>query len=155
MGDICYHVDILNIKLAVGLSFCIDLAEEFHLVLVKVLAYLLNGPDVAEEFCTQVTIADHRLFDRDEMGIDEFDNFVLRRYAFCRHFVELIAQPFKFRFDNGIIDVFFTAEISIQRTATFPRRHGDVVHRCAVEPLLGKKLARHVDQFLSSLGYRH
>ena len=92
VGDVGDQIDVVDVKLAVGLGFGIDLAEEFDLVLVEVLAHLLHLPDVAEELRAQVAVADDGLLDHAQMGVDELDDLVLGTDLLVGHFVQLVRQ---------------------------------------------------------------
>ena len=149
--DIGNHVNILDIKLTVGLALGIDLAEELHLVLVEVLTHLLHRPDIPEELSAQVTVAHHRLLDGDKVGIDEFDDLVLRRDTLRGHLVELLRQPLQLRLYDGIVDILLTAEVGVEDTAPLNLHHSYVVHRRTIEAVLSKELTGHVNEFLSCL----
>ena len=117
VGDVGHEIHIVDVKLSVFLTFRIDLTEEFDLCIVKMLAHLLYHPDITEEFCTQVTISHHRLTNHTQVGIDQFDDFVLwTDFARC-HLVKLVAQTLQLTLDDCIIDLFFGFEISVECTS--------------------------------------
>ena len=94
VGDVGHQIDVVDVELAVFLSFGIDFAEELDLCVIEVFTHFLNHPDVTEEFGTQVTIAHHRLTDHTQMGVNQLDDLVLRTDLTGSHLVKLVAQTF-------------------------------------------------------------
>ena len=62
MCDICYQIDVLNVKFTISFSFCIYTAEQFYFVFIKVLTDFFYSPDVPEKLSTQITVADNGFF---------------------------------------------------------------------------------------------
>ena len=105
VGDVGHEVDVVDVELTVFLTFRIDLTEEFDLSVVEMLAHLLYHPDVTEELSTQVTIAYYRLTDHAQVGVDQFDDLVLRTDLTGGHLVEFVAQALQFTLDDGIVNL--------------------------------------------------
>ena len=151
VGDVGNQFNVVDVELAFGLTLGIHFAEQFYLVLVKVLAHLLNHPYIAEESSTQVSVAHHRLLDSGKMGVDEFNNLVLRLYPLGSHLVHAVGETFKFALDNGIIDILLTLEIGVKSAATLARSNSNVVHRGVLQTVLSEQLTRHIYEFLPCL----
>ena len=90
VGDVGHQVNIVDVKLTGILALAIDTTEDFDFILIKVLSHLLHHPDVAEKLSAQITITHHSLLNHTEMGIDEFDDLVLRTHLAVGHLIQPI-----------------------------------------------------------------
>ena len=153
---VCYvgnKFHVVDVKLSVSLSVFIHFAEEFYFVLVEVFPHFLHHPDVTEEGSTQVAVSHHRLLNHAQMRVDQFDNLVLRSHLLGCHLVQLVRQAFQLAFDDSVVYILFAFKICIERTSSFARGEGDIVHRGVFKAVSRKQLSRHVYQLLSCFGY--
>ena len=155
MSDFCHEIHILNVELPIQISALIDLSENSNLVGIKLLAHFFHHPNIAKEFSAEITISDHCLTNSAEMGVDKFDNLVLRTYLPCRHFIKFLWQALQFRLDDSGIYILFLTEIGIKSASALAWCNGDVIHCGALKSVFGKQLASNIYESAFCFTYRH
>ena len=109
------------------------------------LAHCFYPPYITEEIGTQRTVTVNRQFNNIQMGRNQFENLFIRRCLFVCNPFHRIGKHLQFRFDYSHINLLFTLEISIKRTSSLLRSHGNIIHCRSIHPLLGKELAGYIN----------
>jgi hypothetical protein len=89
------------------------------------------------------------------MGIDQFDDLILRTDFLSRHLVQSVGETFQFGLYHGIIHILLAVEIGIERASSLARSKGYIIHRSIGHAVAGKQLPSHIHEFLSGFRDRH
>ena len=134
----------LYLESSLPYAFCHDGGEESLFVAVEVLAHFLYHDDIAEELCSEIAVALYGFFYHVEVCVDNFDEFVFGLHLLHGHLVNSLVDTLYFSFDDSPVNFLFVLEIGIERTPTFARSLGNVVHCGVLQSVLGEQLACHV-----------
>lgn len=109
--------------------------------------------DIAEETGAQRSVAPHDFLHRLEAAAYILTQLLVGGDGACHDYPEISEQLVGLAFYYGVKDLPFALEIGVDGAPTLFRGGGDVVHRRVLHPLAGEKLARHLYEFISCLGY--
>ena len=144
MHNLGSHIQVIYLENALLHTFTQNLLEKLGLCSIETFAHFLHSPNIPKEIGTKSTISKDNLFYRIQMGVNHLHQFLVRLNIFLYHVLHHIRKNIQLRLDNSQVDIFLALKIGIERSPTFLRSEGNIIHRGILNAHLCKQLTGNV-----------
>lgn len=124
-----------------------DAAQDVELAHIEPATGMFQLDDITEELGLERAVADHRIAHLVQTAQDVALQFLVSRYLQRLYLLDGLDDMAHLAIDDRQEDLGLRFEVGIERATAFSRLRSDLVHRCVVETLCGKKLSRHLYEF--------
>ena len=144
MHNLGSHIQVIYLENTLLHTFTQNLLEKLGLCSIETFAHFLHSPNIPKEIGTKSTIPKDNLFYRIQMSVNHFHQFLVRLNIFLYHVLHHIRKNIQLRLDNSQVDIFLALKIGIERSPTFLRSEGNIIHRGILNAHLCKQLTGNV-----------